>query len=287
MKYRNESFAALMTACLLAAQDGLAQDCTDESDQSIAQAAQKVALLERLLSGSEPAQRVQAIGDAGAREKLAAAEQALADAKQALDDRCGSAATTHSVQGLRLASIAFQTTVSATSLRVKQKFDQELQQSMSLLLSLESQPLEAQGLGKEDLVGIERQIEHAEAIASDGKFAEATELLRPVSDRLQRRLLEILDDKTLYYEKSFATPRDEYLYLLQQYHGYRLLLQSDQKQASYSARQRIDDFLSEARQLWQRAETMAAAERLDEAISAMHVAVDKIEQAVHATGYSY
>jgi len=274
-------------ACLSLAMDGHALDCEKSTPELVAAAEQKVALLDRLLHGSGPARRVDEGGNAESRATLGAARQSLSDAQSALRQGCGSTASTLSSAGIRLASQAFRGASSRSDLRDKTLFDQAMQQSTSFLLALESQPAELQGLSVADLVGIERQIERAEILATNGSFGEAIQLLRPVSDRLQRRLYEILNHKTLYYEKRFATPSDEYLYLAEQYNGYQMLLQSDQMKASYSARRRISELLSKAAARREQAEEMAAEEEWLGAIGAMQVAIEHSEQAVRATGYAY
>ena len=93
---------------------------------------------------------------------------------------------------------------------------------------------------------IERQIERAESVASSGSYAEALRLLAPGNDRLQRRLTAILGNRTLYYEKDFASEADEYAYYKEQYEGLLMLLRSGQKEPPYSARDRVRSLLGGA-----------------------------------------
>jgi hypothetical protein len=279
--------ALVTAACLSFAMDGHALDCEKSTPELVAAAKQKVALLDRLLHGSEPARRVDEGDNAESQATLDAARRSLTDAQSALGQGCGATASALSADGLRLAAQAFRAAPPVSGLRDKQLFEQALQQSTSFLLALEAQPAELQGLDAGDLVGIERQIERAETLAATGSFGEAIKLLRPITDRLQRRLFEILDQKTLYYEIHFATPRDEYLYFVEQYDGYQILLRSDQVKASYSARRRISEFLATAAARREQAAAMATAGEWPGAIAAMQEAVDHSEKAVRATGYAY
>ena len=112
-------------------------------------------------------------------------------------------------------------------------------------------------------------------------------MLTPVNDRLQRRLAAILGNKTLYYEKDFATGADEYAYYKEQYDGYVMLLRTRQDEPPFSARDRISALLDSASGLHHEAESEAAAESWDDAIIKMQDAVNHVEQAARASGFTY
>jgi hypothetical protein len=200
---------------------------------------------------------------------------------------CVSDASSLSSSGLKLATTAFRKSPKSNRTQEREKYEGALQLSTSFLLSLEAQPEELHELSADDLVGIERQIDRAQSLASGGNFAEAMRLLAPVNDRLQRRLATILNNKTIYYEKTFATPADEYAYYKEQYEGYLLLLNTGQKQAAYSARNRVASLLESASTLSEEAGQNAAAQSWDDAIANMQEAVTHSEQAVRASGYTY
>lgn len=263
-----------------------AADCVGEDTRKLPQIAQKIALLDRLMEDSEPLRRAEQSGDAEALEAISNARQALSDARKALAEGCVSDASTMSSQGLKFATAAFRNSGSP-SRQARKKYDAAIQQVTSFMLALESQPAEMQGLSSEDMVGMERQIERAESLASDGAFPDALQLLLPVNDRLQRRLLEILNNKTVFYAKNFATQADEYRYLADQYDGYLLLLQSGEKTASYSARNRVESLLAKAAALRAEADKQARAEGWQEALASMQAALKNCEQAIRATGYAF
>ena len=263
-----------------------AAECIDEDTSKSPQITQKIALLARLMEDSEPLRRAERSGDAEALEAVANARQALSAARDALADGCVSDASAMSSQGLKFATAAFRNSGSP-SRQAREKYDAALQQATSFMLALDSQPAELQGLSSEDLVGMERQIERAESLASDGAFQDALQLLLPVNDRLQRRLLEILDNKTVFYARNFVTLADEYRYLGEQYSGYLLLLQSGEKTASYSARNRVESLLAKAAALHVEAGNSAEAGNWQEAIGSIQAALKNCEQAIRATGYAY
>ena len=238
------------------------------------------------MDDSEPLRRAERSGNLEALGFIDKARQALSGAKEALGEGCITDASALSSEGLKLATIAFRTSA-PESRRMRDNYESAIQQATAFMLSLESQSTEVLGLSDEDLVGIERQIDRAKLLAADGAFEDATQLLVPVNDRLQRRLLWLLDNKTLYYEKNFETPADEYSYLNQQYDGYLLLLQSGERTVPYSAKKRVDSLLEKASLLRIAAENSAQAQQWQAALLSMQEALKFSEEAIRATGYAY
>jgi hypothetical protein len=266
----------------------VAQAANCDEDQSKApQVAQKLDLLARLLDDSKPLRRAQAAGDAEVLAKIDEARNSLAEARAALKDGCVARASELSSTGLKTATTAFRKSPQKSAMQLRNAYEEALQLSTSFLLSLGSQPEQQHALSDDDLVGIERQIERAETLASGGNYAEAVRLLVPVNDRLQRRLAVILSNKTLYYEKAFSSEADEYDYYREQYEGYLMLMKTAKSEPPYSARNRIDSLLGSASGLYKEAETDAAAESWGDAIYKMQEAVGHAEQAVKASGFTY
>jgi len=278
----------ILTALLLSSLGAAAQAADCDEDQSKAQQVeQKLNLLARLLDDSEPLRRAQQEGNVDALAKIDEAQQSLADARTALSSGCMADASALSSSGLKLATTAFRTSPKVSTRQLRETYEAALQSTTTFLLSLESQPEELRGISAEDLVGIERQVGRAEALAADGNFAEAARLLAPVNDRLQRRIADILNNKTLYYEKNFATQADEYAYYKEHYEGFLLLLRTGQEQVAYSARNRMDSLLVSAASLSGKADESAAAGAWSDAISKMQEAIDLCEKAMKVTGYSF
>ena len=263
-----------------------AEICTGEDVNRSSQIEQKIVLLQRLVEDSEPLRRAERSGNLEALESIDKARQALSGARKALGEGCISDASALSSEGIKLATAAFRKSA-PESRQMRDNYEAAIQQATTFMLSLESQSTEIFGLSSEDMVGIERQIERAKLLATDGAFEDATQLLLPVNDRLQRRLLQILDNKTLYYERNFATPSDEYGYLKEQYDGYLLLLQSGERTVPYSAKKRVDSLLADASLLRVAAENSAQAQQWQAALLSMREAVKFSEQAIRAAGYAY
>ena len=272
---------------LLSLASGVQAASCDEDQSKAPQVAQKLDLLARLLDDSKPLRRAQAAGDTEVLAKIDEARASMGDARAALDDGCITEASNISSAALKLATTAFRKSPDRNAVQLRDAYEEAIQLSTSFLVSLGAQPAEQHELSSEDMIGIERQIERAESLASSGNYAEAVRLLAPVNDRLQRRLAAILSNKTLYYEKDFTSVADEYAYYKEQYEGYVMLMRTGQKQPPYSARDRVKSLLGSASGLYQEAEVSASTEAWDDAIVKMQDAVSHVEKAVRASGFTY
>ncbi len=266
-----------------------AVDCTPSSDPAvIRQAEQKLVLLQRMVGASGPAKRVDEGDNAEAKQLL---EQARSDATQAsliLDEGCGTEAMALATSGLSVASKAF--ALARNRGPGSDVVYREVHgRTSSFLQSLEAQPPDVRGIGDADIAGMHRQIERAEELAVSGDYEAATKLLRPVVDRLERRLVAIFDQKTVYYEKSFDGPEDEYAYLAQQYRGYQMVLDqfAGSREPPHSAKQMYDKLLASAADLASASEGHAQASDWDTALAEMQEAVTKCERAMRLIGIGY
>lgn len=275
-----------MLAALLAVAGANAADCDPGSPKQAAQAQQKISLLEKLTGDSAPKRRLQQTNDEAALATLENAVAIMASAQQALADGCKADAAALANEALRLVTEAFRSSP-APSRDAQAEFRVELEQTRTYLASLEGRPADETGLDAEITAGINRQIRDAESLAASGSIAEARKLLAPVNDRLKRRLLEIFDQRTIYYENEFATPADEYAYLREQYEGYMMLLRSGERVIPFSARQRVASLLERAAGLATTAKAHEDAGQWDEANKVMNAALEHCADATRAMGYSY
>jgi hypothetical protein len=264
-------------------------DCTPSDDPAvIKQAEQKLVLLQRMVGAGGPAQRVDEGNSEEAKQVL---EQARNDATRAslvLDEGCGAEAVALATSGLGLASKAFALAKNRGP-RSDAVYREVHGRTTSFLQSLEAQPADVRGIGDADIAGMHRQIQSAEQLAVSGDYESASRLLKPVVDRLERRLVAIYDQKTVYYEKSFDGPEDEYAYLAQQYQGYQMVLDrfAGSKQPPHSAKQMYDKLLATAAGQASAAEGHAQASDWDTALAKIQEAVTNCERAMRLIGIGY
>jgi hypothetical protein len=266
-----------------------AVDCTPTTDAAvIRQAEQKLVLLQRMVGSGGPAQRVDEGDNAEAKRVL---EQARRDATQAslvLDEGCGAEAVSLATSGLGFASRAFALARNRSD-ESANVYREVHGRTTSFLQTLVGQPPDVRGIDDADINGMRRQIDRAEELAVSGDYPSATRLLQPVVDRLERRLVAIYDQKTVYYEKSFDGPEDEYAYLAQQYQGYQMVLDrfSGSREPPHSAKKMYDDLLASAADLASAAEGHAKVSNWDTALSEIQQAVTQCERAMRLIGIGY
>jgi hypothetical protein len=264
-------------------------DCTPSEDPAvIKQAEQKLVLLQRMVGSAGPAKRVDEGDNAEAKQVIEQARSKATQANLVLDEGCGAEAVALATSGLSLASKAFALAKNRGP-GSDAAYREVHGRTTSFLQSLEAQPADVRGIGDADITGMHRQIERAEQLAVSGDYESATGLLNPVVDRLERRLVAIFDQKTVYYEKSFDGPEDEYAYLAQQYQGYQMVLDrfAGSKQPPHSAKQMYDKLLAAAADKASAAEGHAQASDWETALVEIQEAVTNCERAMRLVGIGY
>lgn len=263
--------------------------CTEPStEQDQVQADQKVVLLERLIGETDPVRRVESSGAANATQALALARASAVSARMALDSGCNTDAAQLAAAGLAQASTAFRL-VRDVDAALENEYRQLWVRSLTLLEVLALQPAEIRGIDAADTAGIERQIDHAQEFAINGEYSRANGLLRPVADRLERRIGAIFDKRTVVYDRSFAGPGDEFAYLKEQYRGYRLLLAraNDERHRPNAEMQSYEGFLVVAEAHADEAIRLANLENWHAAIQKMQEAITQCERATRLLGIGY
>jgi len=291
MKNRS-NFAGIFVVCSLYFAPAVLADqeqCAVNADESLrGQAEQKIVLLERLAGDTEPVRRVLDSGDTDAIMLLEAARNSATTARQSLNAGCTAHAADMATTGLGQASLAFQLVRNQT-VGMEREYKVLHRRTKGFLNVLESRETSEQGISADDLTGIGRQLDRAELLAINGRYDDATALLKPVADRLQRRLMAIFDQQTIYYERDFAGPEDEYAYIVEQYNGYLLLLEQlvDERPPPFSSRQNYEQALQDAARLNQEAKQLATTNDWQSSLAAMHEALKKCEIALQLTGVTY
>jgi len=278
---------ALLSPAVASRSDEFA--CSATTDPAVErQAEQKLVLLQRLVGDTAPAKRVTESGSEAARQALADARSHARQAGDALTTGCGGDAMRLATDGLSLASQAFALVRNAAP-DENRLYRQEAERTRSYLQLLETQPDDVRGIGAADIAGMRRQIERADELSANGELDAARKLLKPVADRLERRLVTIYDRKTVYYEKTFAGPEDEYAYLAEQYQGYQMLFErfAGERKPPHSAQQAYEELLASAAELARAASGHALASEWQTALEEIKEAVLRCERAMKLTGIGY
>jgi hypothetical protein len=207
-----------------------------------------------------------------AKKTLEEARQHIDQSEDALQKDCAELAATLATQGIGLARQAFALTAS-TQGEDKQAFQKMEQRTSSFLQSLAAVPTAEQGLGRDDLRNMERQLERARDLAGSAEYAKALKLLAPVADRLERRLVELLDHQSVTYSREFSSAAEEYAYLAEQYRGYTLLLELAKQKGKgpYGSAEAVEQLEKEGLQAFDGARDLAQEERWEAANESMEL----------------
>jgi hypothetical protein len=241
-------------------------------------ARQKIDLLLRIAIDSVPAKRVLERGSAEARMLLERAVVDATDAKSAYEQGCFSTAAALAVSGLSTTALAFRSG-SVSNAEDANRFRDLQRHVSSLLNAIEQQGGEVSVLDPEEIVGLRRQIDRAEQLALQGQHAAAVPLLAPIADRLERRLIDIYDNKTLVYSKNFASPAEEHAYHVEYYRGCKALLDMQVRDASA-----IAGFLAVAEESFNGSNALASNSAWDAALEEIRLANERCEQALRIAG---
>jgi len=276
---------ALLSGAVLA----IAAECNGAVDDAVRrQAEQKIVLLERLIGDTDPVRRVLDSGRADAIAAIEAARKSVILARQEVGVGCSARAAEAAASGLSQVSQAFRLSRDEAVVG-EQEYQALHRRTTSFLQMLESQPVESQGLGVADLTGMRRQLNRAEILAVNGEFGEASEELGPIADRLQRRLITIFDQQTIYYAREFGNSEDEFAYLVEQYRGYLMLLRhvTAERQMPFSRRASYENALQDASSLNDTAAKLADNGDWQPALAALQEAIGNFEKALRLTGVVY
>jgi len=280
--------AVLLSYCVVAPAPADEVGCVASANENIRRRAeQKIVLLERMIGDTEPVRRVFISDRADAKTAIAAAREAAKWARQDLDAGCVSRAVETTKQGFNQASRAF------SLVRIKRAGGEDQyrilhQRTTSYLKTLESHPAEIHAIGADVLAGMRLQIDRAETLAINGNYSEACALLKPISDRLERRFTVMLDQQTVYYEQKFEIPEDEYEYFAEQYRLYLLLLRkiAAERQTPFSS-DKYDRALQDAASFNEEANRQAMAGEWEASLTAIREALKKCKVALRLMGIAY
>jgi len=279
---------AVLAYCVVAPSPADAIECVASADENFQRRAeQKIVLLDRMVGDTAPVRRVFESDHADAKTAIAAAREAVKRARQDLVAGCVSRAAETTKQGFSQASRAF-SLVRDQRAGGEDQYRMLHQRTASYLETLESHPAEIHAIGADELVRMERQLNRADTLAISGEHSEASALLNPIADRLERRFTVMFDQQTVYYEQSFEIPEDEYEYFTEQYRLYLLLLQkiAAERQTPFSS-DKYNLALQDAAIFNEEAKRLATAGEWEASLTAISEALKKCKVALRLMGIAY
>ncbi|MDX1252883.1 MAG: hypothetical protein IDH49_11660 [Gammaproteobacteria bacterium] len=255
-----------------------------------AQLKQKIDFAGLLVNSSKGAQRVAASSNAQAKEMLSQARDHLAAAQNTFKSGDMVKAQGEVDETLRLVSAAGrlvpESSHDANDPKSRYK---ELQDSIKTFESSYKQhqeKLASKKSGTLDMKKFKETLAKAEEQANAGQYEEANKLLASAQRTITGALSALLHSETVVYDKSFATPAEEYEYELARYKSYEELipLALEQKRPPAFTVEKMDELSKKAKDLQAQAEKLAAKGDHPSAIGALQEATVQLQRALMVAG---
>ena len=265
-------------------------------DAALAQAsasndvASRLVYVERLLTESSAAKKVDASGKADAIQMKADAQAHFDKAKSLVDSGDGEAAEAELREAIRLMTTAARAASGDTKVSKKQTDDYgSRKESVTALAKAHDRIAKEKGMNKEN-TALQQKVA-ADLAASDellaaGKGDEARAMLDATYESVKTSLESLRGGDTLVRELNFETPEDEYHYELDRNDTHRMLvdvLLAEKMQAS-PMRKTADGFIAKAGELREKAEQAAGKKKFEEAIQLLEESTKEFIRAIRSAG---
>ena len=253
-------------------------------------ATERLPNVERLLNNSSGAKQVIGSGSSEASAKRAEALEAFRQAREKIDDGDESAATELLNRSSRLMfeAIRLATPKSLAKNHEKDNYEMRRESVMSLQqafnrISDENNETESRNRVNQQLAGL---IDRGDSMLEQGRSSEARGEIEKAYHLLKVSIESVRSGQTLVRSLQFASKEDEYHYEIDRNDTHSMLvdLLVGEKQQSEAMKKRIVDFVSEARQLRQQAESFASKDAHEQAIELLEQSTRQLVRAIRSAG---
>lgn len=270
---------------------GWSQDSTPDSTPDLARKAQlKIEFVEKFLSVSTVAKKVQASSDPDVMELYSQAQDSLQQAKIAYQAQQYAAAIAAANQALQVMFKAGKAASPGAALeKIKKDFQKQKESIAVLLAALERVAVEKNLdiAATQTIVGQVADLsEAAEQLFAAGKIKEAQGIQKIAYEKVKAELIQLRDGETLTKTLSFASAEEEYHYEIDRNDTHQMLLQMllQTKQLSDYAKEMIEKLRPQAEQLRQEAEAQAKEGAFDQAIETLNNATKNYVRCIRMAG---
>lgn len=246
--------------------------------------------IERLLNQSSGAKQVINSGNSRAQAKRQQAQDAYRNAQQKIDQGDNQAAVDLLNQSTRLMfeAIKMSTPTSLSEDKIIVNYGKRRESVIALQeafnrISDENNESQTRDKVNDQLAGIVGQ---ADGLLQQGKNAEARVEIDKAYHLLKVSIESIRSGQTLVRSLQFETKKDEYLYEIDRNDTHTMLISLlvDDKKKSDSMKQKIVDFVTEARLLRQQAEAFAGKDEHEQAIELLEHSTRQLVRAIRSAG---
>ena len=252
--------------------------------------ASRLVYVERLLTESSAAQRVDASGKTEAIEMKAQAQAHFVEAKKLSESGDSEAAEAELREAIRLMSSAARAANGDAKVSQKQTDDYGTRkESVTALAKAHDRIATEKGMkdmnrALQDKVSTDLGM--SDELMAQGKGDEARAKLDATYELVKGSLEGLRGGDTLVRELNFETPEDEYLYELDRNETHRMLVEvllAEKMQAS-PMRKTADGFIAQAGELRKQAEEAAGKKKFEEAIDLLEASTKEFIRAIRSAG---
>jgi len=250
----------------------------------------RLVYVERLLTESSAARRVDASGNAEAVEMKAQAQAHFDEARKLVDGGDHEAAEAELREAIGLMTAAARKANGDSTVTQKQSDDYgSRKESVQALAKAHDRIATEKGMQEMNRAlqeKVDADLAASDKLLSDGKGAEARARLDAAYESVKASLEELRGGDTLVRELNFETPEDEYLYELDRNDTHRMLVEvllAEKMQAS-PMRKTADGFIARAGELRQEAEEAAGRKKFEEAIGLLEASTKEFIRAIRSAG---
>ena len=250
----------------------------------------RLVYVERLLTESSAAQKVDASGKAEAIEMKAQAQAHFDEARRLSDSGDGEAAEAELREAIRLMTSAARAANGDTKVTQKQTDDYGTRKESVMALAKAHDRIASEkgqkdmGRALQDKVSADLAV--SDELMAQGKGDEARAMLDSAYESVKASLEGLRGGDTLVRELNFETPEDEYLYELDRNDTHRMLVEvllAEKMQAS-PMRKTADGFIAQAGVLRKQAEEAAGKKKFEEAIDLLEASTKEFIRAIRSAG---
>jgi hypothetical protein len=250
----------------------------------------RLVYVERLLTESSAAQRVDASGKTEAIEMKAQAQAHFVEAKKLSESGDSEAAEAELREAIRLMSSAARAANGDAKVSQKQTDDYGTRkESVTALAKAHDRIATEKGMkdmnrALQDKVSTDLGM--SDELMAQGKGDEARAKLDATYELVKGSLEGLRGGDTLVRELNFETPEDEYLYELDRNETHRMLVEvllAEKMQAS-PMRKTADGFIAQAGELRKQAEEAAGKKKFEEAIDLLEASTKEFIRAIRSAG---
>ena len=250
----------------------------------------RLSYVERLLTESSAARKVEDSGKPEALEMKDEAEAHFAKAKALYDSGDGAAAEEELSEAVRLFTAAARAANGGVTVTQKQTDDYgQRRESVEALAKAHDRIATEKGLddvNRELQATVTAELSASDALLQEGKGDEARAKLDATYERIKMSLEELRGGDTLVRELHFETREEEYLYELDRNDTHRMLVQVlfAEKMESSPMRATAETFIDRAMELRVEAEGAAGKEDYEEAIGLLEESTKELIRAIRSAG---